>query len=128
MSVEDDDDPVEDVLARAADRAARYRRRPPHLRTRDLAFAEASVLYPQDMGEWQSAVYLLSGHQLIWGQLGARIMSDRTLAAVIAELEHPTRPWSSSAATVLRWAAHFSDVERWPAKFPYVFEQAYFAR
>ena len=28
----------------------------------------------------------------------------------------------------MRWAAHFWDVDRWSAKFPYVFEEYYFRR
>ncbi len=41
------------------------------LRAQDPAFAEASVLYPDDMGEWQAAVYLLTGCDPLWRVLGA---------------------------------------------------------
>ena len=51
-----EDDPLEDALARARDRAERYGVWLEHLRGGDPAFAEASALYPPDMSEWQSAV------------------------------------------------------------------------
>ena len=126
--VDPDDDPLEDVLARARDRAARYAVWLEHLRSGDPAFAEASALYPADMSEWQSAVYLLTGNDGVWGELGAAVMQDRSIGPVIGELERPGRPWASSQDAVMRWAAHFWDVDRWPAKFPYVFEQFLFYR
>ena len=84
----------------------------------DPAFAEASALYPLDMSEWQSAVYLLTGNDGAWGELGGRVIQERSIGPVIEELESPRRPWASSQDAVMRWAAHFRDVDRWPAKLP----------
>ncbi|MGO9899953.1 MAG: hypothetical protein ACLP0J_09715 [Solirubrobacteraceae bacterium] len=55
-------------------------------------------------------------------------MTERSIAPVIHELEAATRGWASSQTGVMRWAAHFWDVDQWPAKFPYVFEQFLFYR
>ena len=113
-----DDDPLEDALARARDRAERYGVWLEHRRGGDPAFAEASALYPPDMSEWQSAVYLLSGCDDVWGELGGRVMRERSIALAIEQLESPRRPWASSEDAVQSMPAHFWDVERWPAKFP----------
>ena len=43
---------------------------------------------------------------------------------VIEDVESPRRPWASSEDAVMRWAAHFWDVDRRPANFPYVFERS----
>ena len=50
-----------------------------------------------------------------------------SIAPVIYELEDRRRAWSSSEDAVMRWAAHFWD-DRWPARFPHVFETYYFRR
>ena len=123
-----DDDPIDELLARSRDRAERFKRWLDHLRCGDPSFAEASALYPWDMTEWQAAVYLMTGCDLVWGALGAAVLAERSIAPVIRELEHPRRAWSSSEDAVMVWAAHFWDVDLWPAKFPYVFEQFYFRR
>jgi hypothetical protein len=89
---------------------------------------EASLHYPADMGEWQAAVYLLTGCDQVWLALAQHVLGDVSIAPVINELEDRRRAWSSSEDAVMRWAAHFWDVDRWPAKFPYVFEMYYFRR
>jgi hypothetical protein len=122
--VDSGDDPLED----ARDRAARYGAWLEHLRRGDPAFAEASAVYPPDMSEWQSAVYLLTANNGGWGEFGASIMRERSIGPVVGELESPGRPWASSQQAVMQWAAHFWDVDRHAAKFPYVFEQFLFAR
>ena len=68
--VNPDDDPVA-RSSPAPNRAERYSDWLAHLPAGDPAFAEASALYPPDMGEWQSAVYLLTGNDGVWGELGA---------------------------------------------------------
>ena len=123
-----DDDALEDALARARDRAQRYSVWLEHLRGGDPVFAEASALCPPDMRGWQSAVCLLTGNDGVWGEVGGRVMQERSIGAVIEELENPRRSWASSQDAVMRWAAHFWDVDRWPAKLPYVFEQFLFYR
>jgi hypothetical protein len=123
-----DDDPIEDVLARARHRSKRCTAWLDQLRAGDPPFAEASALYPEDMSEWQSAVYLLTGNDLVWGALGRDVIGQRSIGPAIDDLEEPRRAWSSSEDAVMAWAAHFWDVDRKPAKFPYVFEQFLFYR
>ena len=123
-----DDEPLEDLLARSRDRAQQFNVWLDQLRACDPAFAEASLLYTADMGEWQAAVYLLTGCDHVWLALAQDVLSDVSIAPVITELEDRRRVWSSSEDAVMRWAAHFWDVDRWPAKFPHVFETYYFRR
>jgi hypothetical protein len=121
-------EPLEEGLARAREREERFGAWLERLRASEPAFAEASALYPADMGEWQSAVYLLSGCGEVWTRVGAAVCEERSLAPVISELEDPSRAWSSSEEAVMRWAVHFWDVDRRPTKFPYTFEPFYFHR
>src|SRR5512132_3187917 len=113
-----DEDPLEEAFVRARNRAERYGVWLEHLRSGDPAFADASALYPADMSEWQSAVYLPTGNDGLWGELGATVMRERSIGPVIQELESSRRPLASSQDAVMQWAAHFWDVDRWPAKFP----------
>src|SRR5215216_6350899 len=76
------------------------------LRAQDPAFAEASGLYPDDMGEWQASVYLLTGCDPVWRVLGAAAMAERSMAPIISEIENPRRAWSASEDEVMAWAAH----------------------
>jgi hypothetical protein len=98
------------------------------LRAHDPAFAEASVLYPDDMGEWQAAVYLLTGCDPVWRVLGAGAMAERSMAPVIREIENPRRAWSASETEVMIWAAHFWDLRRNRADFPFAFGDPLFDR
>lgn len=123
-----DDEPLEDLLARSRDHAQQFNVWLDQLRAGDPAFAEASLHHPADMGEWQAAVYLLTGCDHVWLALAQHVLADASIAPVINELEDRRRAWSSSEDAVMRWAAHFWDVDRWPAKFPYVFEMYYFRR
>jgi hypothetical protein len=122
------DEPLEDLLACSRDRAQQFNIWLDQLRAGDPAFAEASLLYPDDMGEWQAAVYLLTGCDQVWLALAQNVLTEVSIAPVINELEGRRRAWSSSEDAVVRWAAHFWDVDRWPAKFPHVFETYYFRR
>lgn len=98
------------------------------LRAQDPDFAEASVLYEDDMGEWQSAVYLLSGCEPIWRALGTVLMAERSMAPVLDEVKNPQRAWSASEDEVMAWAAHFWDLHRHPANFPSTFQGSLFDR
>lgn len=98
------------------------------LRAQDPAFAEASGLYPDDMGEWQAAVYLLTGCDPVWRVLGAAAMAERSMAPVIREIENSRRGWSTSEDEVLAWAAHFWELHRYPANFPSTFQGPLFHR
>lgn len=98
------------------------------LRDADASFAEASGLHPEGMGEWQAAVYLLSGSWVVWGRLGAAVMESRSIGPVVEELEHPTYGWSGGEREMLVWAAHFWNYLDHPAHFPYRFDGSNFAR
>ena len=60
--------------------------------------------------------------------VGGVVLAEHSIGPVVGELEHPRRAWRSSQEAVMQWAAHFWDVNRHPAKFPYSFEQFYFYR
>jgi hypothetical protein len=117
-----------DALADICDREARFKLWLDQVRAGDPAFAEASALYPWDMGEWQAAVYLLTGCGEVWRALGAPVLAERSLGPVVAELQSPRRPWAASEDAVMEWAAHFWDVDRSRVKFPYVFQRFYLQR
>jgi hypothetical protein len=123
-----DDDPLDETFARMRDRADRFDAWLEHLRSGEPMFAAASALFPADMNEWQSVVYLLTGCDQVWRAVGTKVLTDRSLGPVVYELEQPRRGWASSEDAVMEWAAHFWDVDRWPARFPYVFEEFYFRR
>jgi hypothetical protein len=123
-----DDDPLEHVLAEAREERARYDAFLEALRESDPAFAEASALQADDMSEWQAAVYLLTGSDQVWAALAARVLEVRSVGPVVPELANPRRAWSGSEEQVMLWAAHFWDVDRHPARFPYEFEGFLFRR
>ena len=123
-----DDESLEELLARSRDHAQQFNIWLDQLRAGDPAFAEASLLYPADMGEWQAAVYFLTGCEQVWLALANDVLSEVSIAPVINEIEDRRRAWSSSEDAVMRWAAHFWDVDRWPVRFPHVFETYYFRR
>lgn len=98
------------------------------LRARDRAFAEVSSLYPDDMGEWQAAVYLLSGCETVWRVLGAAVLAERSMAPIISEIGNARRAWSASETEVMAWAAHFWEFRRNRADFPFAFGDPLFDR
>jgi hypothetical protein len=102
-----DDDPLEEMFARARDRAERFQLWLEQLPSGDPGFAAASALYPLDMSEWQAAMYLLTGCEGVCGALGADVLVDRSIAPVVRELEQPRRPWASSENAIMQWACHF---------------------
>lgn len=53
-------------MARSRCRCVRFDAFLDQLRTGDPTFAEASALYPNDMGECQAAAYLLTGCDAVW--------------------------------------------------------------
>jgi hypothetical protein len=127
---EPDDDPIDDILVRSREQAARYAEFLDQLRAGDPAFAEASALHPDDFDEWQSSVYLLSGHHELWPALGAAVMADRSMAPVTRELDHQRRAWSTSERTVMTWSAHLwlSDERSPQVTFPWSFGEYLFRR
>lgn len=120
--------PVAETLTCARDRSERFSLWIDQLRSGDPAFAEASTLYHDDMGEWQAAVYLLTGCEVVWADTNADVLAKRSIAPVVDEHQRPRRSWSSSEDAVMQWAAHFWDVHRWPVTFPHAFEEFYFRR
>src|SRR5215216_4741054 len=118
-----DDDPTQDTFAEARDEPVRYDGFLAALREGDPAFAEASSLLPDDMSEWQAAVYLLAGNHEIWAPIGGSVLEGRSLGPVISELDDPRRPWSSSERQVLIWSEHLWDADRHEARFPYEFDR-----
>jgi hypothetical protein len=123
-----DDLPLDDVLVRSREHAHGFKVWLEHLRAQDPPFAQASVVYPDDMGEWQGAIYLLTASSEVWNAVGDDVLANTSIAPVIDELAQPHRAWSSSEDGVMQWAAHFWDVGRCPATFPYVFAEFYFRR
>jgi len=123
-----DNNPVAETLRGARDRSERLGLWIDQLRSGDATFAEASALYPDDMGELQAAVYLLAGCEVVWAATKADVLAKRSIGPVIDELQGPRRAWASSEDEVMRWAAHFWDINRWPVTFPYAFEEFYFRR
>ncbi len=119
------------VSARSAEVGGRERRFSlwlDQLRACDLSFAEASTLHPDDMGEWQAGVYLLTGCETVWLELGGRVLAERSLQAAVDQLEQPGRWWSPSEDAAIRWAAHFWDLRHSGPGFPSEFGHFHFRR
>jgi hypothetical protein len=98
------------------------------LRDQDPAFAKASVLYGDEMGEWQAAVYLLTGCEPVWEALGAAVIAERSMVPVFGEIFNARRAWMASEGEVMAWAAHFWDARRHRANFPSSFQGPLFDR
>ena len=98
------------------------------LRACDLSFAEASTLHPDDMGEWQAGVYLLTGCEPVWLELGGRALAERSLQAAVDEANQPRRWWSQGEEATSRWAAHFWDPGDSGPGFPSQFGHFHFRR
>jgi hypothetical protein len=97
------------------------------LRDQDPAFADASVLYDDHMGEWQAAVYLLTGCEPVWGALGAAVMAERSMIPVSSEIFNARRAWRASEGEAMAWAAHFWEAGH-RANFPAAFQAPLFDR
>ncbi len=121
-------DPLSAAIERASGAERAFASFVAGLRTANPDFAQASVLHPDGMGEWQAASFLLSGCHVVWNRLGGAVMENRSIGPVIEELEDPTHGWSGGEREVLVWAAHFWDVDRYPAHFPYRFDRFHFYR
>lgn len=120
------DDPVGEIMRRRAQR--RFDAWLRQLRSGDPRFAEASARKPNAMGEWQAAVYLLTGCDHVWARLGDHVLADTSLRCIAEALLAEER-WSFTEATVMRWATHFWDARHHAADgFPYIFNEFYFRR
>jgi hypothetical protein len=70
----------------------------------------------------------LTGCDQVWAKLAGDVLAQRSIAPAIDQLHQPRRAWSSGEDAVMEWAAHFWDVGRWPAKFPYLSGEFYLRR
>jgi hypothetical protein len=98
------------------------------LRDQDPAFAKASVLYDDEMGEWQAAVYLLTGCEPVWKALGAAVIAERSMVPVFGEIFNAKRAWTANEGEAMAWAAHFWDARGHRANFPSSFQGPLFDR
>jgi hypothetical protein len=120
------DHAVDEIMRRGAER--RFEAWLGHLRSGDLRFAEASALQPDTKGEWQAAVYLLTGCDHVWKRLGGQVLADASLGCVAEALE-TEEDWSFTEAAVMRWSAHFADGRANDAGgYPSVFDEFHFRR
>lgn len=78
-----DNDPPDETFARLRERANRFGAWLEQLRSGDPAFAEASALYPDDMGEWQTAVYLLTDCDRVWIAPADVVREQRSIAPAL---------------------------------------------
>jgi hypothetical protein len=98
------------------------------LRAAEPRFAEASILYPDEVGEWHAAIYLLTGCGPVWGLLGSEIVDQRSLDPVREELDSSQRLWSSDERATMEWALHFWSPDRFTASYPATFRRFLFTR
>lgn len=120
--------PVEITLEHLRSRDQQFHCWLDKLRDAELTFARASALQPADWGEWQAAVYLLTGCSQAWTVLGPEVLATGSIAPVIDELEHHRRGWSSGEHAVLAWTAHFWDTGRPEVGFPCSLDEQHFYR
>ena len=123
-----DDQPIQAILTRLRGRDQQFLVWVDGLGDSDPTFPEASVLEADDWGEWQAAVYLLTGCHDEWTTLGPEILASRSIGPVVDELDHGHRGWSSGELLLLRCAAHFWDVGLSEVSFPYSFDEFNFCR
>jgi hypothetical protein len=119
---------VNTTLSRMRDDDHQFRFWIDGLRNSDPTFAAASILQAEDWGEWQAAVYLVTGCHKAWAALGSEILADSSIGPVVHELDHGRRGWSSSERLLLRWAAHFWDIDISEVSFPCCFDEYNFRR
>jgi hypothetical protein len=117
-----------DDLAQAYADAQEFSRWLDQLCSHDQRFAQASVLYPDEHTEWQSAVYLVTGNYDIWTSLGPHVLADVSIAPIVLELEHPHRGWSSGERMLMNWAAHLWNIDDRQVVYPYQFDHHHFSR
>ncbi|HST69024.1 MAG TPA: hypothetical protein VLI94_05140 [Solirubrobacterales bacterium] len=88
------------------------------MRAAEPRFAEASILQPDEVGQWHAAVYLLTGCGSVWEALGPAIVAQCSIGPVREELESSRRPWNESERAAMEWALHFWRPDLFPASFP----------
>jgi hypothetical protein len=120
--------PAQDDLAQARANARAFSRWLDQLRSHDPCYAQASVVYPDDHTEWQSAVYLVTGNHDIWTSLGPHVLADVSIAPIVLELDEPHRGWSSGEWMLMNWAAHLWNIDERQVLYPYQFDRHHFSR
>lgn len=98
------------------------------LRSVEPSFARASILHADEVWEWQSAIYLLTGCATVWEELGSAIVANCTIRPVREEIEDPRRPWTPNQRVAMEWALHFWMPEKCTASFPVTFRRYLFTR
>lgn len=98
------------------------------LRSVEPQFAEASILQPDEVGEWHAAVYLLTGCGPVWDALGPAIVAQSSVGPVREEIESSRHAWTPDQRLVLEWALHFWRPDRFAASFPATFPRFLFTR
>lgn len=98
------------------------------LRAAEPRFSEASILLPDEVGEWHAAVYLLTGCGPVWERLGPPIVAQVSLGPVMEEMESARRRWTNSQRAAMEWAMHFWRPDKYDASFPAAFQVFLFTR
>ena len=98
------------------------------LRAAEPRFAEASILLPNEVGEWHAAVYLLTGCGPVWERLGPPIVAQCSLSPVCEEMESARRRWTKDQRAAMEWAMHFWRPDKYAASFPGAFGMFMFTR
>jgi len=98
------------------------------LRAAEPRFAEASILLPNEVGEWHAAVYLLTGCGPVWERLGPPIVAQCSLSPVMEEMESARRRWTKDQRAAMEWALHFWRPDKYAASFPVAFQGFLFTR
>lgn len=98
------------------------------LRSAEPPFAKASILHPDDVGEWHAAVYLLTGCGSVWEALGPAIVAQGSIGPIREEVDSSRRPWTPSQREAMEWALHFWRPDRFAASFPVTFQRFLFTR
>jgi hypothetical protein len=124
----DGDSSLEESLARRRERKQAFLVFLGHLRDVEPPFAEVSVLHPVERGDWQAAVYLLSGCCPVWRVFRAPVIRARSIAPVAVALARGNPGGCGTERAVMSWAAHFWDLRRHHARYPFEFSDFYFRR
>jgi len=98
------------------------------LRAAEPRFSEASILLPDEAGEWHAAVYLLTGCGPVWDRLGPPIVAQVSLGPVLEEMQSARRRWTHSQRAAMEWAMHFWRPDKYDASFPVEFQGFLFTR
>jgi hypothetical protein len=98
------------------------------LRAAEPRFSEASILLPDEVGEWHAAVYLLTGCGSVWERLGPPIVAQVSLGPVVEEMQSARRRWTHSQRAAMEWAMHFWRPDKYAASLPVAFQGFLFTR